>query len=98
MFCVCVSVPSEVCAECQMCVVIVIIIVVVIVAIIGTRWRSWLRYCDTHAGRSQVRFPMGSFGFFHSLNPSGRAMALGLTVSNRNEYQRYLLGVKAVGA
>jgi len=25
-------------------------------------------------------------------------MALGLTASNRNEYQRYLLGVKAVGA
>ena len=42
--------------------------------------------------------PDGIIWIFHSLNPSVRAMALGLTASNRNEYQRYLLGVKAVGA
>jgi len=49
------------------------------------------------AGRSQVRFPMVSLDFFID-NPSSRTMALGLTASNRNEYQEYFLGVKAAGA
>jgi hypothetical protein len=34
---------------------------------------------------------------FHRHNPSGRTMALGLTASNRNEYQEYFLGVKTAG-
>ena len=45
-----------------------------------------------------VSIPDGVIGIFHWHNPSGRTMALGLTASNRNEYQEYLLGVRAAGA
>jgi len=43
--------------------------------------------------------PDGVIGIFHRHNPSDRTMALGSTQPlNRNEYQEYFLGVKAVGA
>jgi hypothetical protein len=41
--------------------------------------------------------PDDVIGIFHWHNPSGRTMALGLTASNRNEYQEYFLEVKAAG-
>jgi len=42
---------------------------------VGTRWRSWLRHCAT--SRNAGSIPDSVVGIFH--NPSGRAMALGLT-------------------
>ena len=36
----------------------------------------------------------GFFGILHRKNPSGSTVALGLTASNRNEYQEYFLGGK----
>ena len=49
-------------------------------------------------GRSRVRFPILSLEIFHWHNPSGRTVALGVdSVSNRNEYQDYFMGVKAAG-
>jgi hypothetical protein len=42
--------------------------------------------------------PDGVNEIFHSHNPSGRAMVLELTDSNRNEHQEYFLGAKAAGA
>ena len=54
-----------------------------------------LRYkCRKFAGS----IPNGVIWIFHSFNPSVRTIALGLRASIRNEYQRYLVGVKAVGA
>jgi hypothetical protein len=41
------------------------------------------------AGRSRIRFALRSVHFLNLLNPSGPIMALGLTASNRNEYQKY---------
>jgi hypothetical protein len=39
--------------------------------------------------------PDGVIQIFHWTNPSSRTMTLDSTVSNINEYQEYLLGVKA---
>jgi len=44
----------------------------------GTRWRSWLRHCAT-SRKVAGSIPDGVIRFFHWHNPSGRAMALGLT-------------------
>jgi hypothetical protein len=44
------------------------------------------------AGRSRVRFPMVLLEFFIDYGPGVDS------VSNGNEYQEYLLGVKAAGA
>jgi len=41
----------------------------------GTRWRSWLRHWAAGS------IPVGVIGNFHSHNPSGHTMALGLTQS-----------------
>ena len=64
----------------------------------GTRWRSSLRHCAT-SRKVAGSIPDGVSGIFHSLNPSGRTMALGsaqlLTeMSTRN----ISWGVKAAGA
>jgi hypothetical protein len=45
------------------------------------------------AGRSRD----GVFEIFHCFNPPDRSMALGSTHPLTNEYQEYLVGVKAVG-
>jgi hypothetical protein len=56
-------------------------------------WSSW--GTALQAGRSRVRFPMGVTGIFHWLNLSGRTISRGVdSVSNKNEYQGYLLGGK----
>jgi hypothetical protein len=44
----------------------------------GTRWRSWLRHCDTNR-KVAVSVPDGVTGIFQWLNPSGRTKALGST-------------------
>ena len=54
----------------------------------GTRWHSWLRYCDT-SQKVAGSIPDVVIGVFHWHYPSSCAMALGLTqplteMSNRN--------------
>ena len=64
----------------------------------GTRWRSWLRHC---AKSQKVAGSISDdvTGIFRWHNPSGRTMAPGVdSASNRNEYQKYFLAVKAAGA
>ena len=59
---------------------------------------QWLRCCATNR-KIAGSFPDGVIAIFHLNNPSDRTMALGFdSASNRNEYQEYFLGVKAVGA
>jgi hypothetical protein len=43
-----------------------------------TRWRCWLRHCAT-SQKVEGSIPDNVTGIFHWHNPSGRAMALGLT-------------------
>ena len=62
----------------------------------GTRWRSLLRHCATPR-KIAVSIPDGVIGSFH--NNSGIHNDPGVdSVSNRNEYQDYFLGIKAAGA
>src|SRR5215475_12309207 len=44
----------------------------------GTRWRSWLGHCTTNL-KVAGSIPDGVNEIFHSHNPSGRTMTLGLT-------------------
>ena len=64
----------------------------------GTRWHSWLKNCAT-SRKVAGSISDGINGIFHSDNPSGRTMAMGLTqplteMSTRN----ISWGVKAAGA
>ena len=55
---------------------------------------QWLR-----CGRSLVRFQMVSLEFFIDIKSFRSHYGPGVdSASNRNEYQEYLLGVKAAGA
>jgi hypothetical protein len=54
-----------------------------------------LRYKPKGNGFDSRRYHLG----FYLLNPSGRAVAPAVdSVSNRNEYQEYFLGVQTAGA
>ena len=44
----------------------------------GTRWRRWLRHCDTNR-KVAGSIHDGVIGIFQLLNPSGRIVALGST-------------------
>ena len=50
------------------------------------------------AGISQVRFLMGSRGYFIDIILPAALWPSGLDLPHRNGYQGYLLGLKAVGA
>jgi hypothetical protein len=63
----------------------------------ATRWHSWLRHCATSQKVVDSILDI-VIGFFHGHYPSGRTMALGDLVFNRNEYQEYFLELKAAGA
>ena len=64
----------------------------------ATRWRRWLRHCATSWKVAGLILD-GVIGIVYWHNPSGRTMALGVaSASNRNEYQKCFLGVKAAGA
>ena len=54
------------------------------------RWRSWWRYSDT-SQKVAGSIPDGVSGIFYCNSPFE-------SVSNKNEYQEYFLGVKATGA
>jgi hypothetical protein len=59
---------------------------------------QWLRHCATNR-KVAGSIPGGIIGIVHCHNPSGRTVALGFdSSSNRNEYQEYILGLKAAGA
>jgi len=68
----------------------------------GTRWRCWLRHCAT-SRKDAGSIPECVIGIFHSHNPSGRTMALGLTQSLREMSTRNISwgrggkGVRYVG-
>jgi hypothetical protein len=63
----------------------------------GTRWCIWSRHCAV-SPKVAGSIPDGVLGFFHWHNRSGRTMAPGVdSYSNRNEYQKCSLGVKAAG-
>ena len=64
----------------------------------GTPVTHWLRCCTTNwkVGGS---IPAGVSGFFFDIRSFRSHYDPGVdSVSNRNEYQEYLLGVKAAGA
>jgi hypothetical protein len=65
---------------------------------IGTRWRSWLKHSATSLNVAGS-IPDVVIGIFHWHNPSGRAMALGLTQPLAEMNTRNISwGVKAAGA
>jgi hypothetical protein len=57
---------------------VILLLFVLFYVLFVTRWRSWLRHCAT-SRRVAVSIPDDITGIFHWHNPSGRAMALGLT-------------------
>jgi hypothetical protein len=64
----------------------------------GTAVAQWLRYWATNQKVTGL-IPDGVTDFFIDINPSDRTMALGVdSVSDRNENQKYFLGVNAAGA
>jgi hypothetical protein len=65
---------------------------------LGTAVSQWLRYCATNQ-KVAGSIPDGVMEFFIDINPSDRHYGLGIdSVSNRNEYREYFLGVNAAGA
>jgi len=63
----------------------------------GTRWRSWLRHCAT-SRQVAGSIPDGVIGIFHGYNPSGRTVALGLTLLLTEMNNRNISWGKADGA
>ena len=64
----------------------------------NTAVAHWLKYCATDR-KAAGSNPYGVIGIFHWHNPSDHTRVLGVdSASNRNEYQEFFLGVKAVGA
>jgi len=64
----------------------------------GTAVAQWLRCCATNR-KVAVSIPAGVTGFFIDIKSFRSHYGPGVdSVSNRNEYQEYFLGVKAAGA
>ena len=64
----------------------------------GTAVAQWLRCCAT-IRKVAGSIPAGVSGFFIDINSFRSHFGPGVdSASNRNEYQEYFLGVKAVGA
>jgi hypothetical protein len=70
----------------------------ILLIVVGVQGGAVCRGTVLQTGSSRDRFPMVSFKFFIDiiLRPH-RGPGVDLA-SNRNEYQEYLLGVKAAGA
>jgi len=65
--------------------------------LLETAVAQWLRCCVTNLNVAGS-IPAGVTGFFIDIKSFRSHYGLGSTASNRNEYQEYFLGVKAVGA
>jgi len=64
----------------------------------GTAVAQWIRYCATNR-KVAGSIPAGVSGIFIDIKSFRPYYGLGFdSASNRNEYQFYFLGVKAVGA
>jgi len=88
------------CAHLSLCRVSLLGIYRTLICLWGTRWHSWSRHCAT-SRKVADSIPDGFTVIFHSHNPSGRTMVLGLTqplteMSTRSISWRG--GVKAAGA
>ena len=65
---------------------------------VGTAVAQWLRYCATNR-KVAGSIPASVTGFFIDIKSFQLHYGPGVDLaSNRNEYQEYFLGVKAVGA
>jgi len=77
---------------------IIIIIIIIIIKLLGTAVAQWLRCCATNR-KVAGSIPDGVSGFFIDIKSFRSHYGPGVdSVSNRNEYQEYFLGVKAAGA
>ena len=66
--------------------------------VVVTTVAQWLRCCATNR-KVAGSIPSGVIGFFVDIKSFWLHYGPGVDLaSNRNEYQEYLLGVKAVGA
>jgi hypothetical protein len=66
--------------------------------ILGTAVAQRLRCCATNR-KVAGSIPAGVFGFFNDIKSFRSHYGPGVhSASNRNEYQKYFLGVKAAGA
>ena len=64
----------------------------------GTAVAQWLRCCATNR-KVAGSIPAGVSGFFFDIKSFRSHYGSGVdSASNRNEYQKYFLGVKAAGA
>ena len=64
----------------------------------GTAVAQWLRYCATNR-KVAGSIPAGVSGYFIDIKSFRSHCGPGVeSASNRNEYQEYFLGVKAVAA
>jgi hypothetical protein len=63
----------------------------------GTRWRSWLRHCAT-SRKVAGSIPDVVIKIFHKQYFRPHYSPGIDSASKRNEYQEYMLGVKAAGA
>ena len=67
-------------------------------SVMGTAVAQWLRCCATNRKYAGL-IPAGFSGIFIDIKYFRSHYGLGVdSASNRNEYQEYLLGVKAAGA
>ena len=65
---------------------------------VGTAVAQWLKCCATNQ-KTACSIPAGVSGFFIDIKSFRLHYGPGVdSASNRNEYQEYFLGVKAVGA
>jgi hypothetical protein len=64
----------------------------------GTAVAQWLRYCATNR-KVAGSIPAGVSGIFIDIKSFLSQYGTGVnSVSNKNEYQEYFIGVKAAGA
>ena len=75
----------------------VIICICIYIYIFGIAVAQWLRRYTSRKVAGSI--PAGVNGFFFDIKPFRSHYGPGVdSVSNRNEYQEYFLGVKAAGA
>ena len=71
---------------------------IIIIIIMGTALSQWLRCCVT-SRKVAGSIPAGVSGFFVDIKSFRSHSGPGVdSASNRNEYQKYFLGVKVAGA